>query len=532
MFLLLLKKQMTELFRGYFVDRKTGKMRPKSQVIMFILLFIGMLVLVSNAFSGIAKVLAASLIPEGYDWLYFALLGALTIAFGIFGSVFNTYSMLYLSKDNDMLLSMPIRPSVILNSRMASVYILSIIYEAVMYIPALIEYWKAAEKNALNIVFPSLNLFISGFAVLALTCLFGWLIALVSSHMRNKNILTVIFSLGFFALYYVAMFRLNIFLNVIMSRADEFAAKIQKYVYFLYIFGKGSTGDTKNFIIFALISFALFFIALSIMSKSFIRLATANKGMKKKAYKSEAVKSKKIGASLFGKELSRFLNTPIYLLNSGLGILIAPVGAIIALIKRADIHRVLGAMNMPEQVTLILPVMITAAICLVYSMDNLTAPSVSLEGKSLWILRSLPVDTKEILGAKIRLHFIFNSVPAVISAILFGAAFGFDIITIILISAAAVLFNLMTAASGLMLNLKKPDFMWTNETIPVKQDPPILFSMLIGMGSSAAGLGIGAVFGMIHTYLGLAAVCAVYGLVALLLLKKVNTKGVKLFENM
>ncbi len=532
MFLLLLKKQMTELFRGYFVDRKTGKMRPKSQVIMFILLFTGMLVLVSNAFSGIAKVLAASLIPEGYDWLYFALLGALTIAFGIFGSVFNTYSMLYLSKDNDMLLSMPIRPSVILNSRMASVYILSIIYEAVMYIPALIEYWKAAEKNALNIVFPSLNLFISGFAVLALTCLFGWLIALVSSHMRNKNILTVIFSLGFFALYYVAMFRLNIFLNVIMSRADEFAAKIQKYVYFLYIFGKGSTGDTKNFIIFALISFALFFIALSIMSESFIRLATANKGIKKKAYKSEAVKSKKIGASLFGKELSRFLNTPIYLLNSGLGILIAPVGAVIALIKRADIHRVLGAMNMPEQVTLILPVMITAAICLVYSMDNLTAPSVSLEGKSLWILRSLPVDTKEILGAKIRLHFIFNSVPAVISAILFGAAFGFDIITIILISAAAVLFNLMTAASGLMLNLKKPDFMWTNETIPVKQDPPILFSMLIGMGSSAAGLGIGAVFGMIHPYLGLAAVCAVYGLVALLLLKKVNTKGVKLFENM
>ena len=91
--------------------------------------------------------------------------------------------------------------------------------------------------------------------------------------------------------------------------------------------------------------------------------------------------------SLFGKELSRFLNTPIYLLNSGLGILIAPVGAVIALIKRADIHRVLGAMNMPEQVTLILPVMITATICLVYSMDNLTAPSVSLEGKSLWILR-------------------------------------------------------------------------------------------------------------------------------------------------
>ena len=73
MFLLLLKKQMTELFRGYFVDRKTGKMRPKTQVIMFILLFVGMLVLISNAFSGVAKALAGSLISEGYDWLYFAI---------------------------------------------------------------------------------------------------------------------------------------------------------------------------------------------------------------------------------------------------------------------------------------------------------------------------------------------------------------------------------------------------------------------------------------------------------------------------
>ena len=532
MFLLLLKKQMTELFRGYVIDRKTGKLRPKSQVILFILLFLGMLALISNAFSGVSRVLAASLIPDGYDWLYFAILGALTIALGIFGSVFSTYSILYLSKDNDMLLSMPIRPSVILNSRMASVYILSIIYEAVIYIPSMAEYLKAVRVNALNILLPSLNLFISGFAVLALTCLFGWLIALISSRMRNKNILTVIFSLAFFGLYYVAMFRFNTFINAIAGRADEIAEKVKKYANILYIFGRANTGDIKSFIIFAAVAFALFFITLAVMSRSFIKLATANKGLKKKAYRAETVKAKNLRSTLFTKELSRFLNTPIYLLNSGLGILIAPVAGIIALIKKGDLHRVMAAMQIPEQVAALLPAMITAAICLIYSMDNLTAPSVSLEGKGLWILHSLPVETKEILGAKIRLHFILNSVPAVISAILLGIAFGFDAVSIILISAGVMLFILLTAAAGLMFNLKKPDFMWTNETVPVKQDPPILLAMLTGMASAAAGMGINAVFGMIHPYLGFAALCLCYGLAAFLILRRINSKGVALFENM
>ena len=44
----------------------------------------------------------------GMGWLYFALMALLAMLLGAFGSVFNTYSGLYLSKDNDLLLSMPI----------------------------------------------------------------------------------------------------------------------------------------------------------------------------------------------------------------------------------------------------------------------------------------------------------------------------------------------------------------------------------------------------------------------------------------
>ena len=39
--------------------------------------------------------------------LSLALMGLLAVFLGAFGSVFNTYSGLYLAKDNDLLLSMP-----------------------------------------------------------------------------------------------------------------------------------------------------------------------------------------------------------------------------------------------------------------------------------------------------------------------------------------------------------------------------------------------------------------------------------------
>lgn len=44
------------------------------------------------------------MLTEKMGWLYWCLMGLIAISFGVFGSVFNTYSSLYQAKDNDMLL--------------------------------------------------------------------------------------------------------------------------------------------------------------------------------------------------------------------------------------------------------------------------------------------------------------------------------------------------------------------------------------------------------------------------------------------
>ena len=54
---------------------------------------VGML---GGVFTYLSMILCAPLSAAGMDWLYFALMGLLSVLLGVFGSVFNTYYCLYL----------------------------------------------------------------------------------------------------------------------------------------------------------------------------------------------------------------------------------------------------------------------------------------------------------------------------------------------------------------------------------------------------------------------------------------------------
>ena len=61
----------------------------------------------------------------------------IAILLGIFGSVFSTYTGLYLAKDNDLLLSMPIPVQTIMFARLMGVYLMGLMYLAVVIVPAI-----------------------------------------------------------------------------------------------------------------------------------------------------------------------------------------------------------------------------------------------------------------------------------------------------------------------------------------------------------------------------------------------------------
>ena len=99
---LLLKKQLLEIFQVYFYDAKKNKARSKTSTAMyFVLFFLLVFGLLGGIFTFLAVKLCTPLIHVGMDWMYFALMGLISVLLGAFGSVFNTYAGLYLPKDNN-----------------------------------------------------------------------------------------------------------------------------------------------------------------------------------------------------------------------------------------------------------------------------------------------------------------------------------------------------------------------------------------------------------------------------------------------
>ena len=113
-------------------------------------------------------------------------------------------------------------------------------------------------------------------------------------------------------------------------------------------------------------------------------------------------------------------------------------------------------------------------------MNAISAPSVSLEGNTLWILQSLPVEAKKVMQAKQRLHIILNALPVFFSAVVLGIVIKADVPTVVSITLLSFAFTCLSASFGLMLGIKKPTLEWTNETIPIKQSVPVTIALFGG----------------------------------------------------
>ena len=204
----LLKKNFVELFRSYFYDAKRKKMRSKGAIAGFLIFFFVIIFgVLGGTFGFTAFALCGGLVEADMGWLYFAVMSMIALVLGTFGSVFSTFSSLYLAKDNDFLLSMPIPVRTIMVARLAGVYLMGLMYSAAVMIPTLIVYWIVAGVTFARVVGGILLFLIITVFILLLSVLLGWVVARISVKLKNKSIITVLISLLFLGLYYFIYFK-------------------------------------------------------------------------------------------------------------------------------------------------------------------------------------------------------------------------------------------------------------------------------------------------------------------------------------
>ena len=481
---ILVKKQLGEIFRSYTYDAKKNKARSKGATIGFFVFFIVLMVgVLGGLFTFLSLAMCEPMAAVGMDWLYFTLMTLLAAFLGIFGSVFNTYSGLYMAKDNDLLLSMPIPVRTIMAARLVSVYLMGLMYSGIVLLPAIIVYWVTVGMTVQTVLGCVVQLLLLSVFVLTLSCALGWLVAKISQKLKNKSFVTVIISLVFIGAYYFFYAKAQTLLTELVENAVYYGDTIRSSAYPLYLVGCVAVGDGAAMAIVAAAVLAVFTLVWYLIARSFLRLATSTGAVARKEYKEKTVRRRSADAALLSRELNRFTSSANYMLNCGLGILGLVLGAAAVLWKGADFFSTLELL-FPDSVETV-PVLLAAAACMLVSMNDMAAPSVSLEGKSLWLVQSMPVTTWQVLRAKLRMHLLLSGIPAALLCVCIAIVSPFPAAQTALLLAVAALFTVLSAFLNLFLGLKMPILHWTNEITPIKQSGAVTIALFGGWAYAA-----------------------------------------------
>lgn len=528
---LLVKKQLFEIFRSYFYDAKKNKARTRGAtigyIVMFVLLMAGLL---GTMFGVLSNTMCGPLAGMGMDWLYFVIMGMMAVFLGAFGSVFNTYSGLYLAKDNDLLLSMPIPVRVIMTSRLLSVYLMGLMYSGIVILPAILVYWFTVPVTAGRILGGVVLLVDISLFVLTLSCALGWVVAKISLKLKRKSFITVIVSLVFFGLYYFVCFRSQAMITDLLLNAEDVGNRI-KGIYPLYLFGRVGCGDGVAMLIVSAVVIALLALVWYLIARSFLHIATASGNTAKTVYHEKAVKPVSADAALLRKELGRFTASPLYMLNCGLGTVFLVVLAVLALIKGREVFLMMNALFAGGEG--FVTVLAALCLCLLAGSNDISTPSVSLEGKSLWIAQSLPIDPWQALRAKLRMHLLITELPLVVCAVCVAAVSGAALPEIVMMLVTPMVYVVLSAAFGLFMGLKRPNLNWTSEVAPIKQGLAVFLSMFVGwLVAVALGFLYYALMARVGAVAFLLAVTALFAVLALVLVRWLKTSGAKIYQHL
>ena len=486
MYKVLLKKQLTELMLGPANKNKKSKLASKLPAIGYVFVYLLVFFSFASVFYLLSSSLCVPLVNSGLDWLYLAYMFLLSVVVCMVGTVFNCYAVLYKAKDNDLLLAMPIKPITILAARLTGEYLISLFFSLMVMGPAVINLVNCITLSGCQIITLIIMILMIPVIGLVLSAMLAFIVAAITSHIKTNHttLLIVILSIGAIALYYYGIYRAEEVLATILSDSLLLGEEIEGSGNLLYILGAGMAGDIKYLLIIVLIVIALFSLLCFILAKSFYRLATANKGGVKVEYKEKAVRQAGTEAALLRKEIGKFFSSANYILNGAMVSFILIIGAVVIVFKKAAVQEALANVtaNLPEGMVAedTLALIICMIMAMVMGTTNITPCSVSLERDNLWILKSFPIDSWQVLKQKVAAGLLITGPAALIGVA--GACYAAEpgIKNVIILVAFVILFSLFVNMAGLMFGLIFPKLNWTNETAAIKQSISVVITMGAG----------------------------------------------------
>ncbi|WP_249028723.1 hypothetical protein [Tannockella kyphosi] len=470
-----LKGLLSQLTKG---GKKEGKV-SLSKCILYGLLFLYVFgVLFALAFSGFNIIYPVFEMLE-ILWLYFAMMAVFAILLSFIGSVFLAKQEIYDAKDNELLLSLPLKEMDILLSRVIVVLLSNYVYCALVIIPAYLVYIQYQGISVLQALFFFITFLILPLFVLSITCLFAWLITFFMRYVKNKNIFTFVTYISFFMIYLYVVSSGASYVNYLLAQGERIADVVKRVVPPLYYMAIGMQEESIiSYLIFVLCMIVPFLFVMKVLANNFIKLSLSKSKQNKIEYVKKEMVQKTIFQSLLKREWKHYSSNPMVMLNGSMGIIFNLIGIGAFIFYYSDIKEFIltSGISLVDAKELLVPLIIIA-LCYCTSLNMISCASISLEGNRLWIIKSLPIKTFDILMVKVLFHILLCVPTQLLFSLVVAIGFGFDILSVLLVTIVPFLLICLVSSGGLLINLWKPKFDWVNETVVVKQSMAVVITM-------------------------------------------------------
>lgn len=511
---------------------KNGKPVSKGKIIVFaiLMLYIG----ATFAFlSGSTAILfAPATIALGSEWLFFCMYFLVTFTLVFMLSVFETKSQLFECRDNELLLSMPIKPRYIMLSRLLSVLFLNLLEAIIIIIPAACVFLY--HGGSIRGLFGSIIMI---FALIPMATMLsagvGYLVALLSAKFKKNSFVTLGFTLAFLVLYFFGYNELTKGLTALEGE-DSLGAigSLGGSVGFLRFIGEAALLSPLPLVLIFLLAAAVFVLGYFLLGRNYINIISASHASAKKRFKGDSSKGSSPFLALSRKEMARFFSSATYMLNGGIGVIFKLILAVVLLVNMGTVDELADALLLAGlNVYDILPVAAVALPIALSGTVEISGSALSLEGKNLWIIKSSPIRSVDLIHAKLVPHLILSLPTTLVLSVSAFIALGVEIIYLPFVIITPLLADLFFAFFGLFVNILMPKFDFDNEAQVIKQSGAsfvtVFSGMLIGIGFAALSIYLGVLLGGLFASLTVTLITLVLAAVLYCLLTGVGRKRIE-----
>ena len=150
-------------------------------------------------------------------------------------TVFDAQGYFYKSKDYELLQSLPIKTTSIITAKYLSSYIVSFVYNLMIALPTFVVYFIFEQVTFASIIFAIIGVVLLPAYSQLIGSLLAWVVNIISSKFKNKNIIRNVLSIAFLILIFVFIYTADTSMIITFSPADSpLAIKILfPQIYFL-----------------------------------------------------------------------------------------------------------------------------------------------------------------------------------------------------------------------------------------------------------------------------------------------------------